>query len=575
MSLLDLASLVLAPTATKEGKVYSAIPDTGEGDMTFTRGSSATRVNSEGLIEKERANLLLQSNSFDTTWLNQLGTGGTITGGQAGYDGSNDAWSISKDTSTFRSVRQIISSSGVQTFSVYVKSGTLTKASLRVDAASTIIVDFDLSTGAFISSSGTYIGYQIDSVGSGWYRISVTYNSSNSNVHIYVDRTGTTSGSILIQDAMLNEGLVAQPYIETTTTAVYEGITDDVPRVDYSGGGCPSLLLEGQRTNLVTQSEYFGASSWTKTNGTVSISNEISPEGKLNAYKFTESTGTINPAIRQNLGASTTTDVTLSVFAKSNGRNYLYLALTGSDAIIFDISNGTIGTTLGTIDSYAITDMGNGWYRCSATKLTNQRDANFGPKATNSFGTYTGDGVSGVYIYGAMLEAGSYVSSYINSYGTSTTRVQDSCSKTGISELIGQTEGTFYVETKSIANDGTFKQIAFDDGTTSNLITIDYTSTDNQLRSFIRDGGTAYSMTATITDSTTFNKIAIKAKDNDFAMWVNGTEVATSETATYPNNLANIEFDNGSGGGLFYGNVKQMILFPTALTDTQLEELTK
>jgi hypothetical protein len=69
MSLLDLASLVLAPTATKEGKVYSAIPNTGDGDMTFSRGSAATRVNSAGLIEKERGNLLLQSNTFDTTWI--------------------------------------------------------------------------------------------------------------------------------------------------------------------------------------------------------------------------------------------------------------------------------------------------------------------------------------------------------------------------------------------------------------------------------------------------------------------------------------------------------------------------
>ena len=180
-----------------------------------------------------------------------------------------------------------------------------------------------------------------------------------------------------------------------------------------------------------------------------------------------------------------------------------------------------------------------------------------------------------IQVYGLQLEAGSYVSSIIPTYGTSTSRSADSCSLTNASNLIGQSEGTFYVETKSIANDSTFKQIAFDDGTTNNLITIDYTSSNNQLRSFIRDGGTAYSMTASITDSTAFNKIAIKAKDNDFAMWVNGTEVATSATATYPNNLDNIEFDNGSGGGLFYGNVKQMILFPNALTDTQLQELTK
>src|SRR5210317_1299450 len=92
MSLIDLASLVLAPTATKEGKVYSAIPDTGEGDMTFTRGSAATRVNSAGLIEKERANLLLQSNTFDTTWSSVLTA--NVVGGQSGYDGSSDAWTL-------------------------------------------------------------------------------------------------------------------------------------------------------------------------------------------------------------------------------------------------------------------------------------------------------------------------------------------------------------------------------------------------------------------------------------------------------------------------------------------------
>src|SRR5210317_1923644 len=111
MSLLDLASLVLAPTATKEGKVYSAIPDTGDGDMTFSRGSSATRVNSAGLIEKERANLLLQSNTFDTTWLN---FNSNETGGQSGYDGSSDAWLLTK-TAASGYIYQNISNGGILT----------------------------------------------------------------------------------------------------------------------------------------------------------------------------------------------------------------------------------------------------------------------------------------------------------------------------------------------------------------------------------------------------------------------------------------------------------------------------
>ena len=120
MSLLDLASLVLAPTATKEGKVYSAIPDTGDGDMTFTRGSAATRVNSAGLIEKERGNLLLQSNTFDTTWSN---TRSTETSGQSGYDGTNDAWKLKEDNNngTHR-IAQSITQTGVITASVYAKA---------------------------------------------------------------------------------------------------------------------------------------------------------------------------------------------------------------------------------------------------------------------------------------------------------------------------------------------------------------------------------------------------------------------------------------------------------------------
>ena len=65
-----------------------------------------------------------------------------------------------------------------------------------------------------------------------------------------------TSGYIYIQDAQLEQGLVARDYIETTTAAVEGGITDNVPRLDYTDSSCPALLLEPQRTNLVPNSEY-------------------------------------------------------------------------------------------------------------------------------------------------------------------------------------------------------------------------------------------------------------------------------------------------------------------------------
>jgi hypothetical protein len=75
MSLFDDASLAMIPSAYKDGKLYSIKPTDGSGDFTFTRGSNlaATRVDENGLIEKGRENLLLQSNQFDTTWVLMLG----------------------------------------------------------------------------------------------------------------------------------------------------------------------------------------------------------------------------------------------------------------------------------------------------------------------------------------------------------------------------------------------------------------------------------------------------------------------------------------------------------------------
>ena len=362
MSLIDLASLVLAPTATKEGKVYSAIPDTGEGDMTFTRGSSATRINSAGLIEKERANLLLQSNTFDTTWAN---TGSTLTSGQSGYNGNN-AWLL-HTSSTPQRIEQNVSINGVSTFSVYGKAGTANYLRVQTQPAGTDVF-FDVANGTIASQEAAAIDATITDVGNGWYRCSMSVNQNVTNVRILVQSAiyGVNVGdNIYIQDAQLEQGLVAQSYIETTTSAVYEGITDDVPRVDYSGGGCPSLLLEPSRTNLSVHSEYFEASNWTALRSTIALSSITSPEGILNAYKLTTDNTTNNTHYYLLWWHSfMADDYALSVYAKAGEFSKVGLG-TGNLTLSakFDLSNGSIITS-GTHTAY-IEDAGNGWYRCS------------------------------------------------------------------------------------------------------------------------------------------------------------------------------------------------------------------
>jgi len=593
MSLLDLASLVLAPTATKEGKVYSAIPDTGEGDMTFTRGSSATRVNSAGLIEKERGNLYLRSEEFDNATWTKNGT--TVTADSTSSPvGTNTADTLTETTaSAFHICYQntSITSGGVYTFSVYGKyNGRVMQLNLSSSYwGAQVYANFDLQNGVIGNIGTSVIDAQIVSVGNGWYRCSITGVSTATGTGGLAvslaqsttsprneNYTGDGTSGVYVWGAQAEQGLVAQPYIETTTTAAYEGITDDVPRVDYSGGGCPSLKLEPQRTNVLTQSEYFD--SWTKFNASVTTNDATSPDGTTNANKLIPNTVATSHQVNQSVTGAAHT---LSVFAKASEYQTLALFYTVHDGrAVFNLNAGTITEETGTVTA-KIENYGSGWYRCSLSTTLTTHDAVriYAINGTTWADVSTaGDGTSGIYIYGAMLEAGSYVSSYINSYGTSTTRVADSCSKTGISELIGQTEGTMYLNFIRPANDNVANRVIYGitDDTSDNRLRILTTSGD-AIRVLFQTNGNQVeydvNLSSSLTPDNTDISLAVAYKSGDIAVYVNGTQADTSSNSfTITTELKNVQI-----GDTFKVNivVNQAILFTTRLTNDQLEELTK
>ena len=132
-----------------------------------------------------------------------------------------------------------------------------------------------------------------------------------------------------------------------------------------------------------------------------------------------------------------------------------------------------------------------------------------------------------------------------------------------------------YAEIAALSNDGTFRQLTISDSSTSDRVSIDFTSTDNQIRSFSSSGSsTVANMTGTVTDSKQFNKVAVKYKLNDYALWINGSEVATDTSSAAPVGLQELAFDNGGGSNDFYGKVRNVQVFTEALTDEQLEKLT-
>jgi hypothetical protein len=574
----------------KDGKLYSVKPTDGSGDLTFSRGSDieATRVAANGYIEKAKVNLLLQSNSFDTTWTN---TDTTETGGQAGYDGTSDAWLLSKSAAAAYIEEGALSGSGIYTLSVYAKAGTLNWMRFVMAHSGTNPACFyDLANGV-VGTEKENVDATITSVGGGWYRCSLTGNlSSLSAVRIYPadadeDTTGT-SGNIYIQDAQLNYGLVAQTYQETTTAAVVSGITDNMPRLNYDPANptCPSLLLEPSRTNYFTQSEYLASYPINR----VSISSNVttSPEGVVNASELVPTTDNGDHTLQALIDFGNVTN-TFSIFAKRNGVD-ISLSFAGSSSswtgCIFDLANGIAKTPQNagsqSICTASIEPYGDDWYKCSITatpyasgtfyvfvSLANNVDGSLSTWGRQSF---VGVPSQTAYLYGGDLQRASYPTSYIPTYGSSATRTSDACSKTGIASLIGQSEGTVFLEVDYSTLSGLDMFLSIRPNA-SNKVEV------------YRDGGTIY---GDLTASSSFafsaskavgtHKIAFAYKSGSSALYIDGILIDQNTTSfTFSASLANL-YINQRSGGLYTeaANYKQALLFTSRLSNADLATLT-
>ena len=581
MAIYDKASLVLIPSGTKTSKVYSQKPTNGDGDFTFSRSTAATRVNASGNIEKETQNLLLQSNTFDTTWGNN---NTTETGNQSGYDGSSDAWLVSS-TASFGSITQGFSAvSGVYSLSIYAKAGTNNWLLLRMLGSSSSRAWFDLANGVIGSSDGPTIESKIESVGGGWYRCSVTGNmSSFGQVLLYptnADLVVGAAGSIYIQDAQLEQGLVARDYIETTTTAIYGGITDNVPRLDYTDSSCPALLLEPQRTNIVEHSEYTDGTNWSNEGSIVdeeNTSETTSPEGYYNAVKLVSANATSEQWIQASgLNVTSTGYYTASCFVKKSDYDFFYIRFTGVGGVWgaggawFNINTGSVATTQSGVTA-DIVDYGNGWYRVSATKeavATAFGAIRFQLASSDGSSSVVGDGSKGTYVYGFQVEAGSYATSYIPTYGSAVTRGADDCENTSASSLIGQTEGTLFAEVY-IDTTGDFRHIINAKDTSNTERMLVYLRTTNRLRFQYPS-----SLYDDVTITSGWYKLAVSWNGSNISFFRNGTKLATKTNLSKSVTFSELTLGNYLSGDQLGNNMKQAISFTTALTDAECIALT-
>jgi len=386
---------------------------------------------------------------------------------------------------------------------------------------------------------------------------------------------------------MLEQGDVMTEYVgPTTTAAVSVGPVSGLPRLDYSGGAtCPSVLLEGQRTNLITFSEQIDDAAWAKANATITANNAVSPDGYTNADLITTSTtSSIQKYVIQTKSVSAG-GYTSSFFVKANTYGSIAIvSLIGGTLNVsyFNITSGTKGTTTAGTTS-TIENYGNGWHRITqnATETTSASrlvGIYFANTALNTI-TYAGSLTDSFWAWGAQLEAGSYATSYIPTLSTSVTRVADSAYKTGISSLIGQTEGTIYLEADIQKHNESGFYVAISDGASLGTAIYAYQPSSGTLTILIRKTGNPSDGVISVTTSNWtagLNKLAIAYTSTTAEAFINGVSKGTTSFASLP---AFTQFVIGSrpdGVGTLVGagGYSQALLFKTRLPNSSLEELT-
>ena len=362
-----------------------------------------------------------------------------------------------------------------------------------------------------------------------------------------------------------------------------EAVASNAPRFDYDPVTLApkGLLIEEQRTNLLTYSEQFDNAVWTKSNVTPTSNSTLAPDGTNTADTLVEAAVASSFITGRSVGVSPGELVVFSVFAKAKERSVFNLLVTDGVtgfARKFDVLNGTsaiedvASTDAATL--FGVTNEGNGWYRCWVAARMVGSSTNLQIRLNNNGDGYTGDGVSGIYIWGAQLEAGSFPTSYIPTTSAAATRAADVAVMTGanFSSWYRQDEGALFAEGDS-SGGTTPCFVSVDDATTANRIQLRRGSLTNTTASFrmVSSGG-SIDVTLVSSPASIFKQAAaVKASDQMSA--ANGSLFTLTPVPTMPV-VTQATIGNGIGSTYLNGHIRRIAYFPRRLANSELLAIT-
>ena len=337
------------------------------------------------------------------------------------------------------------------------------------------------------------------------------------------------------------------------------------PMIDGKVVGCPHHILEPVRTNLITHSEDFSDSSWVKLGagtGNAAIVTDnyaISPDGTQNASRLQcDLNGGVASSGNQSLIAnvySSSGNQTISVYLKSNNEQ---------NQNIYFANTQTSGDTI-TITSE--------WQRFEFSYNTSTYVLAVGLRGRSGGAI---DDTADILIWGAQAEAGSYPTSYIKTNGSAVTRAAETANGSGDAATFNDSEGVLMVEIKKINETTATSSIVVSDGTNANRVQIALIGGTNLIYGYIQGGGSGTVITSNVSDFKSMNKVVVKYNTTQVTLWINGFQANTViGNYTWSNGTLNeLSFETGVGTENFYGNTKQVQYYNSALTDSELEQLT-
>ena len=574
--------------------------------ITFTRASSGTYVGGDGLIKTATTNLLLRSEEFnDASWssVNTNVTADAI----AAPNGTLTADLLTSNTTTNNSKRRQQSLTTIAnvpyTLTCYFKlaNASIPHAGLSLtsgaDASTYVTARWNLSTGVntlgTANGAFTFTSQSITSIGDGWYRCSVTgiiSSATDMTIVIYGSPSGTAIGSGLrgaqtvvtaVNDpivyawgAQLEQSSTVGEYVKTTSTI------NSAPRFDHNPttGESLGLLVEESRTNLVTWSQDFSQTDWSKNASTIVSTAIASPISGVNYQKIEASTANTTVGVTSVAVSAATQQRAVSFFAKPLGNiTRILVVVQGADARInINLIDGT-ATTNATATGSTVTVSGER-FTVSTPSLTNATGVRFFLKRTGESDTNTPTTIAigeGLYLIGAQMEAGSFPTSYIPTTSATVTRSADVASITGtnFSSWYRQDEGTVFSQHTNHSSNSVVFVGSLSDGSSNNYI--DICRYQPSLRALVNTSGSNAASLISALNYGTAMKTALGVAQNNFAFVANGGSILADTSGDVPVvDRVNIGTFNS---GLFSmsGTIRRLTYWPQRLPNETLQTITQ